>query len=239
MSGTVRPFGHDAADLDVAFARTWPEDSTTALLAACTGCDAAAVRGWTLARRLQALLSVRLAEDPAARLPAVLRCAACGERFELEIDLAQCRHTVDEQPIAWSAPDGTGWALRLPTAADLQAWREAATGDERHIAAALLDRTAEDLPAAWLPALAEALAERDPFTALDVQAACPECGHDNPAAIDLEALLLVGFASRQQRLLDDVAALASAFHWSEAQILALPAWRRAHYIARLGEGAVL
>lgn len=236
MAEPVRPYGQAAADLDVAFAGQSPEDAATALLAACTGVDAAALRGWTLARRLQSLLSVRLADDPAARAPAVVHCAACGDRFELDFELARCRTDVDESPIDWTAPDGLRWPLRLPTAADLQHWRQAALGDERHIAAALLARPEDELPDEWLAPLADALASRDPFTALQVQAPCPDCGHANTADVDLEALLLAEFAARQRRLLDDVATLARAFHWSEAQILELPAWRRAHYIARVDAG---
>jgi hypothetical protein len=232
----TRPFGHSAADLDVAFACAVPEASTTTLLAACTGCDAATVQGWSLARRLQALLDIRLADDPDAQLPALLRCAACGQRFELELALAQCRAPVDEQPLDWTAPDGQHVQLRLPTAADVQTWWQQGLHDKSRIAAALLLTPQAALPQDWLAPLAEALAQRDPFTALQVPASCPDCGHVNAADIDLEALLLADFAARQRRLLDDVATLARAFHWSEAQILALPAWRRAHYIARLETG---
>lgn len=236
MTASVRPFGHAAADLDVAFAAPVSEEAATAVLAACTGCDAGVVRGWTLARRLQALLAVRLADDPDARVPAVLRCAACGEAFELDFELAHCRADVDETPIEWTAPDGQRLPLRLPTAADLQGWRQAAVHDEGRLAAALLARPETELPADWLAPLAEALAERDPFTALQVPAPCPDCGHANAAHIDLQALLLADFAVRQRRLLDDVTTLARAFHWSEAQILDLPAWRRGYYIARVAGG---
>jgi hypothetical protein len=236
MAVPVRPFGQTAADLDVAFAAAAPDEAATALLAACTGCEAAAVRAWTLARRLQALLAVRLADEPGARLPAVLRCAACGERFELEFELAQCVAEVEDGPMPWTAPDGQALALRLPTAADLQGWRQAAVRDERQLAATLLAPPVQALPEDWLAPLAEALAARDPCTALQVQAPCPACSHPHHADIDLEALLLADFAARQRRLLDEVATLARAFHWSEAQILELPAWRRAHYIARIESG---
>jgi len=90
-----------------------------------------------------------------------------------------------------------------------------------------------EMPTAWTEALADMLAERDPFTALQVDSPCPDCGHVNPAEVDLEALLLADFAACQRRLLEEVTLLARNFHWSEAQILDLPAWRRAHYIARL------
>lgn len=238
MTGPVRPYGQAAADLDVAFAGAEPEDAATALLAACTGCEAAVVHGWTLARRLQALLDVRLADDPAARVPAVLRCTHCRERFEIEFDLARCRGEVDEARFEWLAPDGQRLLLRLPTAADVESWRRAALRDEGRIAAALLANGESAVPEDWLGPLSDALAERDPYTAWQVDAPCPDCGHVNTTDIDLQALVLADFAARQRRLLDDVATLAGAFHWSEAQILELPRWRRAHYIARIEGGAL-
>jgi hypothetical protein len=83
--------------------------------------------------------------------------------------------------------------------------------------------------------LAAALAEHEKAIALQAEAACPECQRTHCADIDLETLLLADFAARQRQLLAEVAALAHAFHWTEAQILALPAWRRAHYLARLDD----
>lgn len=236
----VRAFGRAASDLDVAFGPRPADETATALLARCVACDDGIVRDWTLARRLQALLAVRLADDPDARAPAVLRCGACGDGFELEIDLARCVVPVDESPLAWASPEGHALVLRLPRARDLEAWRATGRRGETEMAAALVDTIdgqpptpAFEMPTAWTEALADMLAERDPFTALQVDAPCPDCGHVNPAEVDLEALLLADFAACQRRLLEEVTLLARSFHWSEAQILDLPAWRRAHYIARL------
>lgn len=225
----MRPFGLAAADLDVAFGRA-PEQAATALLARCTGHDEATVHGWTLARRLQALLAVRLADDPKAQADAAVRCHACGEAFEFSLPLAPCLAEVDDSPLEWTAPDGRRLVLQLPRAADLEAWRGL---DEAAIAARM---AGTEVPAPWQAPLAAALAERDPLSALAVEAACPACGHVHDVEVDLQSLLLAHFGARQRRLLDEVATLARAFHWSEAQILALPAWRRAHYLAGIEGG---
>lgn len=240
MTPAVRAFGHAAPDLDVAFAMLAPDEAATALLARCSGHAEAVVQDWTLARRLQALLAVRRAGDAGDRLPARLRCAACGTDFEIEIDLARCEAAPGATEFDAASPDGHAVRLRLPSARDLLAWRAAGPLAAPQIAAALL--VAIDgappppgfvPPAAWTDALAAQLAAQDPLTALHVEAPCPDCGATHAADVDLEALLLAEFAACQRRLLDDVAALARAFHWSEAQILALPGWRRAHYLAQV------
>lgn len=244
----VRSFGTAPTDLDVAFGARPDDVQATDVLARCCGTDAASVQGWSLPRRLQALLAVRCAAeadgpgsgDTAPCTPATLACPACAARFEIELPLARCRQPVDDTPLSLHTADGTPLHVRLPTGSDLQAWRALPHPDEAALAAhLLLDLDGRAPPAGYVPApdvvtaVADALAERDPFTVLPVQAACPDCGHLQEADIDLQALLLRDLAAQQRRLLAEITALARAFHWSEAQILALPAWRRAHYLASI------
>jgi hypothetical protein len=240
MTLQARSFGSAATDLDVAFGARPADVLATEVLARCVGEAADTVQGWTLARRLQALIAVRLADDAGACASAAVSCAACGSGFEFELPLARCVQSVDERPMQLVSPAGHCLSVRLPHAGDLTAWRAAGLRDGNALAASLVLAVDGQAPgpgfsaaADVVEAIAERLAERDPFTALQVQAACPECGHGNEADVDLETLLLRDFARLQRRLLDEVATLARAFHWSEAQILGLPAWRRAHYLAPL------
>ena len=246
MTVQARAFGTAATDLDLAFGPRPADVLATELLSRCVGEDSAALQQWSLARRLQALLAVRCASEPDAHASSTVVCAACGARFEVELPLAGCRQDVDDAPLRMTAPGGAQLSVRLPAAADLAAWRGQPQPDEAALAASLvlaIDGAPPPVDFAPTPdtveAIAEQLAERDPFTALQVQADCPDCGHGNVADLALESLLLRDFAAQQRRLLDDVTTLARAFHWSEEQILALPAWRRAHYLARLDalEGA--
>lgn len=236
----VRAFGSAATDLDVAFGPRPADALATEVLARCVGEDAATVERWTLARRLQALLAVRCADASDAAASATVGCGACGSRFEIELPLAACVQDVDESPLTVTPAQGRQLSARLPQAGDLAVWRATAAHDETALAASLVLEVDGAVPAPDLvltadevEALAEQLAVRDPFTALQVEAACPDCGHGNAADVNLETLLLGDFAARQRRLLDEVATLARAFHWTEAQILELPAWRRAHYLARV------
>ena len=165
-------------------------------------------------------------------------------RGEFELDLARCVQPQgiehDPPPLAWTSPGGHSITVRLPCAADLQSWQAQGLRGSTHLATTLVaqvDGCSPEagfvIPEAWAEPLAERLAEADPLTALSVAAACPDCGHQNDVAVDLVRLLLGGFALQQRHLLDDLACLARAFHWSEAQILALPAWRRARYLSRI------
>lgn len=245
----LRRFGTAATDLDVAFGACPDDVQATEVLARCSGADATCVQGWTLPRRLQALLAVRCgphADDQETCTPATLACPACTARFEIELPLARCRQPVDDTPLPLRTATGTPLLVRLPTGDDLLAWRGLPQPDEAALAAQLLLEVDGRAPAAgFVPdpelvaAVAEALAARDPCTVLPVQAACPECGHTQEADIDLQALLLRDLAAQQRRLLAEVTALARAFHWSEAQILALPAWRRAHYLASIESAGAL
>jgi len=246
----VRAYGSEIADLDIHFGHGAAHGLTCDLLCAClrdeSGCPAAFddLITWTLARRLQALLQIRLAEQPEAKLSVAAACGACRGGFEFELELARFVQPlgIDRDPpaLAWPSPDGHALTVRLPCAADLQAWQAQGLHSSAQLAAALVETmdglspsAGFMLPESWAEALAEHLAEADPLTAMSVAAACPECGQHNDVDVDLEGLLLEGFARTQRQLLDDLARIASAFHWSETQILALPAWRRARYLARI------
>jgi hypothetical protein len=82
-----------------------------------------------------------------------------------------------------------------------------------------------------VPRLSRTLAERDPLVALSLSCPCPACGAGNEISIDLEAVALARLERRRSCLLHEIHALASRYGWTEAEILALPPARRAHYLA--------
>jgi hypothetical protein len=247
----ARALGQGTADLDIAFdcdrARL-----VTALLAACvsdargTTVAADAAWDWTLHQRLQALIAIRCASG-SSRLDIEAPCARCAQSMAIALDLDDFAAAPAAPRFNWRDPDGALLSLRLPTGRDLRQW-QSSQGDgapgPRALAAALVEAVDGDAPdvdaetlAAWLPALDEAFEAHDPLTALHLRAACPACAHDNDIACDLEALVVDDLARAQARLLDDVARLAAAFHWSEPAIMALPAWRRARYLQRIATEA--
>lgn len=248
QASRARPFGGAAVDLDIVFDGVDRASTVTSLLAACVAdadgraVDADETWDWTLNQRLQALIAMRLASgDAAIELQAT--CTQCGETMELGLDLQTFAGDPVPPRFGWRDENGAELALRLPSGRDLQRWMRDGVQSHETFAISLIEAVAGQpvdagqpaLPA-WLSALDDAFEAHDPLTALRLQTRCPACAHDNTIACDLEALLLAGFARTQASLLDDVLRLATAFHWSEAEILALPRWRRSHYLRQLDAG---
>jgi hypothetical protein len=94
--------------------------------------------------------------------------------------------------------------------------------------------TAETLPAEAVNALAEKLAEADPAADLDFALDCPACGHAWVTTFDITAYFWRELAVMAQAMLEDVHALATAYGWSERDVLAMPKARRRYYLSRIG-----
>lgn len=246
----ARAFGTALADLDTDFAAQPRALVVTALLAAClrdvdgNSFPTDALWNWSVAARLQGLLAIGC-ETAGARTTAVATCSrpGCGEHIELELALTD--FALDPPAgIDWQTPHRQAARVRLPSGSDQLAWfhhhRAGNTADPAWLARRLIVSLDAELPAetwplpsSWLAALGTALADADPLTALTVAAHCPACATELAIAVDLEYLLLDLCRRRQRALLDDIHQLAGAYHWSEADIVALPAWRRARYLSRI------
>jgi len=87
-----------------------------------------------------------------------------------------------------------------------------------------------ELPDGALDALAARMDEVSPGTEVSLAVACPACGAEWRAPLDVPSLVWTETAARARRLLREVDVLARAYHWSEAEILALPTGRRRAYL---------
>ncbi len=242
----ARALGQAAGDLDIAFDGD-RASIVTALLAACVSdaqgraVDAASAWDWTLSQRLQALIAVRRACGP-EHVDVQAPCARCAEQMAITLALDDFAAAPAVPRFTWCSPEGALLSLRLPSGHDLRRWQDEGAPGWQAMAASLVeavDGVATDIGAdelaAWLPALDDAFEAHDPLTALHLHATCPACAHDNDIACDIESLLVDGLARAQDGLLDEVAQLAAALHWSEPAIMSLPAWRRARYLQRVSQ----
>jgi hypothetical protein len=209
-------------------------ERVTRLLQACVPGAGDEVWRWTLHQRTQALLALDLAADePRTTLTARCSRESCGQPMELEVDLSAFVLGERPQQLAWRTEAGTELVLRVPRGEDHQRWEAAdAPPSAAAIAQTLLASEIEIRPQ-WLEPLGEALEELDPLNVLTLAAMCPACGAQSEMALDLEALLLERAAARRERLIDVVHRIARAYHWSEAEILALPPARRTLYLERI------
>ncbi len=78
-----------------------------------------------------------------------------------------------------------------------------------------------------------ALEEVAPEVATTALAACPECGHSGEVYIAPAVWMDLGAGT----IFDDIHTLASTYHWSEADILALPRDRRYRYLRMIERDA--
>ncbi|GAA2302402.1 hypothetical protein [Streptomyces violaceusniger] len=97
------------------------------------------------------------------------------------------------------------------------------------------------LPAAELPEpvqrrLAEAAERADPAADVTLNVACPECGEATRAELDIASYLWAELDHWARDLLLDVHLLATAYGWSEPQILALSPLRRRYYLELCADG---
>lgn len=177
-------------------------------------------------------------------LDVVVTCLACSVALDLRFSTAQLRLAPADD--AAEAPvlryDGFEVDFRLPGSDDLIEALGAAADDRDVALARLLERcvievrhgseaaAVSDLPPAVIDLLQQEMARRDPGADTRVALECPACGHRFERRFDIGAYLWDEVDDWARRTLAEVHVLASAYGWSEAQILALSASRRRHYI---------
>jgi hypothetical protein len=179
------------------------------------------------------------------RLRSVTPCPACGRGVELAFrtrDLwpgAPPNGHAEIFPFRAGSVSGT---FRLPISGDwLSLASDCAAPEEVRNALALrclvsLEREdgrppGETPPREALTAIGAAIAERDTDAHTELAASCPSCGHGWNALFDIGSFLWREIDAYCQRLLRHVHELASAYGWSEQEILGLSAQRRESYLA--------
>lgn len=164
-------------------------------------------------------------------------CASCERGFDVQIE--QSRLPVKEAgasfPFAMAPASWGACRVRVPSGED----QEAAVhiGDDRAATRLLARRCALDPVPETIRELSDmdiariehAVEHAAPEVTTIVQSACPECGHANEVYVDPYACLTATAGS----LWDDIHDLASAYHWSERDILALSRARRQTYLRRI------
>jgi hypothetical protein len=218
------------------------ERGLTLLALACPDTAADALAALSIGERDRRLLGLRESLF-GARMTGLVACPSCGEQLELDVATAELSCAPAERaPIALA---GTNYALelRLPDSRDLLA---CAGADPAQAPAALfhaclvsarIDGTsvaAHDLPPDLIAAAARAVAQADPQADVRFSLTCASCGHHWDAPFDIVPFLWAELDAWAARLLREVHELASAYGWSEPDILALGPARRQLYLRMLG-----
>jgi hypothetical protein len=199
------------------------------------------ITSWPLGARDAHLLRLRRAMYGDA-LPGRSECPGCGEAVEVELSCAEL--------LAASAPSGTPPAFefvhdgvqvrfRLPDSRDLAAiagYRDIA---EAH--AALVDRcvvsavteqgeSVPTLPEAVAAELAARISANDPGAEFLLDLTCAVCEHQWQTFFEIGTWLWEELGLEARSTLLEVDALARAYGWTEAEVLALSPARRALYL---------
>lgn len=95
------------------------------------------------------------------------------------------------------------------------------------------DITGQPLPEALLEAVLEGMEQADPQGNMELDLTCPACDKRWQSPFDIVTYLWTELEAWGQRLLGDIHVLASAYGWTEADILAVSPWRRRHYLERV------
>jgi len=220
------------------------ERALTLLAVASPAESADELRHLSLGRRNAQLLELRRRLFGSA-LGAFSQCPGCGEPLEFDVPVEaidQARLATDAAFIL--ATGGYAVRFRLLDSTDLAAAAAAASVDEAR--RVLVDRcvldarrddeaiAAADLPEPILRQLATRLAEHDPQAEALIQLACPACACEWHAPFDIASFCYTEISALARRLLREVHALARAYAWREADILAMSAQRRQYYLELLG-----
>jgi hypothetical protein len=189
-------------------------------------------------RRLLALREQALGR----RLEGVARCPACREPLDILLD---ARELAGTEGVAAASErkltqDGLELRFRPADSHDLLAAERCADVEEARLLLAercLLEarRGGEPVPPAGLAdpevvILAGGLAEADPGAELLLDLLCPACGHAWSELLDVASFFWSELEVQARRLLREVHALARAYGWREAEILALSPQRRRIYL---------
>jgi hypothetical protein len=92
------------------------------------------------------------------------------------------------------------------------------------------DCDSNELPAQVLELLDDRMAAEDPQANVVMKLSCPACGHLWEVQFDIVSYLWTEIDNWAKHVLQDVAMLATAFGWSESQILSLSPQRRQWYL---------
>ncbi|MFE7107890.1 hypothetical protein ACFU98_22695 [Streptomyces sp. NPDC057575] len=180
------------------------------------------------------------------RMQVRVDCSACGADMEFDLDAGEFARSLRPpgQRVAHLDEDGWDVAFRVPTVADLTAAARhpdaalSADGARRALLARCVVSAVHDgetvsvdaLPVSVQRRIAEAAEAVDPAADVTLNINCPECSAATRAELDIASYLWTELDAWARDVLLDVHLLATAYGWSEPEILALSPMRRRYYL---------
>jgi hypothetical protein len=175
------------------------------------------------------------------RIDGFSACPACSEKLELSFATSDLQHPAAQAAEQQVEADGHHVTFRLPNSLDLLEI-STADGDVATAETQLLRRCIrkvecrgatvelEAVPTPVAQRVVQQMAEADPQAVVELALACPACSHRWSEPFDIVTFFWREIEVWAQRLLRDVHTLASAYGWTESEILALSPQRRRLYL---------
>jgi hypothetical protein len=167
-------------------------------------------------------------------------CQSCGKAMSLDISADAIIQEEPAEPRMDYELEASGFSLRVRplTAEDQDALvTKKISGPDalaQELARACIVRSEstlpETLPESLLEAISLRLEEIDPLSDINLNLLCPECGYPFQASLPVEEFVLGELGMRGDQLEREVHWLAFHYHWSEGEILSLPAAKRKRYV---------
>jgi len=244
--------GHDEAFLQQAAGMLSPAALTTALLARCVQrvgpCDDVnpqVVRSLSVGDREALLLHLRNL-TLGRSMSCVVQCPAgdCGAKLDATVDIQDLLlGPYADFPAVHEAKlrqDGEECQVRfrLPTGADQEEVAEQGHTDPQAAAEMLVERcleTTQVLSPGLQAQLSRVMAQLDPQAEIELQLTCPDCGAEFSALLDAGTFLVQELTGNDDLLHREMHLLALCYHWSPADILAMPSPDRRRCVDILDE----
>jgi len=203
--------------------------------------------GLPIASRDDRLLEVR-EQGFGTQIEALLQCPQCSEELEFSLSTKELRSRVNKQSLAYGGSenpleisvDDMTIRLRLPDSRDLAAvvgYDHIQTARREIVKRCIIgvgsngkSNASDGYPPGAIRAAEIKIAEcqKQSEILLDIQ--CSSCGSKGQLMFDIVSFLWQEISMRAKKLLNDIHLLASAYGWTEADVLALSPGRRQFYL---------
>ena len=172
----------------------------------------------------------------------VVRCPACAQDLEFFVDVTVLCPDGARAPRSATIIEHDDWRIvvRPLCTADLGSIVRApslavAVDALRRCAVLEAERDGvrvhrDDVPDTVYHEIAERMPDVDPHSEIRLALQCPDCGAEWISLLDIGAIVWDEIAAHARNVLEEVHALATAYGWSEPEILALSPQRRRSYL---------
>jgi hypothetical protein len=209
------------------FSQALTERALSLLAAACPDVNAEQLWALSIGQRDARLIALREALF-GPDFEALASCPRCDRQLELNFSIADFH--LDSQPepdqeVTLNA-DGGVLRLRVPNSQDVLM----ASSREQLLQLCLPGVNVDHLPAEIVEAVEQKIVECDPLADIRMLISCRDCRHEWRVVFDIVSFLWSEVESWVGRILNEVHTLASAYGWSERDILSLSPARRQLYL---------